>query len=395
MDEFVLEHLTLNGNAASSMFYSAYMLDRDLCLDGTYSTPYKGLFIKYGQGQGMGRGTSKPQLDISMIMLCRSVGGNESNFIVNGDDIVIFDPVVAKRFLSLLKVLRTPISEGKTFMYAKYGEFSGRLIDKLLGILPVYKGRKINIKDDPFGPLRQYGPDGLELIVDNENNPSAKDNGALKRIVKRAASVLCSSEDELSEFSTSLESNPFEHLDIQELLEPSLLNPTEWSELWVYQKFATHRYHQVLASMYSTSTHARPSSRRISRSGRSTLKPHRFGPAHTRPLISKDGQNLLEGLRRQSLLKDCAVGRFPEVQQRLNKLVDYLNSSYVRTSDGHEIIGYGNDDISSIVRRMRRNVNLGTHYSNDTTAETRKSKFNYVKRVNRVAKAWLKKYGVR
>lgn len=163
----------------------------------------------------------------------------------------------------------------------------------------------------------------------------------------------------------------------------------------MYQKFATHRYHQVLAQMYSTSTNARPSSRRISRSGRSTLKPHRFGPAHTRPLISKDGQNLLEGLRRQSLLKDCAISRFPEVQQRLNRLVDYLNSSYVRTSDGHEIIGYGNDDISSIVRRMRRKVNLGTHCQNDTTAETRKSKFQYVRRVNRVAKAWLRKNGIR
>jgi hypothetical protein len=391
MDEFVLEHLTLHGDAASSMFYSAYMLDRDLCLEGTYRTPYEGLFIKYGQGQGMGRGTSKPQLDISMIMLCRSVGGNKDNFIVNGDDIVIFDPVVAKRFKLLLKVLRTPISEGKTFMYARYGEFSGRLIDKVLGILPVYKGRKINIKDDPFGPLRQYGPDGLDLVEDTKHS---KDSDATKRIIKRAASVLCSSEDELSEFSASLESNPFEHLDIKELIEPSILNPTEWSELWVYQKFATHRYYQVLAQMYSTSTHARPSGRRISRSGRSSLKLHSFGPASTRPLISKDGQNLLEGLRRQSLLKDCAVSRFPEVNQRLNKLVDYLNSSYVKTSDGHEIIGYGNDDISSIVRRMRRKVSLGTHCYENTTAETRKSKFNYVRRVNHVAKRWLKKYGV-
>jgi hypothetical protein len=119
--------------------------------------------VQYGKGQPMGTAPSFAAFTISHIHAVRGVGGNDSNFRVIGDDIVISDPDVALRYQELMKVLGVKISLAKSLLNAEKAEFAGRIIDKF-GLWPVYKAAPAALSSDPLGLLRQYGMAGLSLV---------------------------------------------------------------------------------------------------------------------------------------------------------------------------------------------------------------------------------------
>jgi hypothetical protein len=135
---------------------------QDICTSSWLSSSEE-TEIRYGKGQPMGTAPSFAAFTISHIHFARSCGGNDSNFRVIGDDIVISCPKVAERYMDGMKLLGVEISLMKSLMGDSKAEFAGRIIDEI-GLWPVYKASPMRIKSDPLGMVRQYGLAGLSLI---------------------------------------------------------------------------------------------------------------------------------------------------------------------------------------------------------------------------------------
>jgi hypothetical protein len=123
-------------------------------LTGIRSLDYPTVF--YGRGQPMGVAPSFAAFTVSHISLLRALGGNQNTFRVLGDDVLIADEDLYKRYRLGLDLLNVPISPSKSLFGAKLGEFAGRLVDQI-GPWPVYKASKLSIRSDPLGLVRQYG----------------------------------------------------------------------------------------------------------------------------------------------------------------------------------------------------------------------------------------------
>jgi hypothetical protein len=112
--------------------------------------------IFYGRGQPMGVAPSFAAFTVSHISLLRALGGDKNTFRVLGDDVLIADEDLYKRYRLSLDLLNVPISPSKSLFGAELGEFAGRLVDQY-GPWPVFKAGKLSIRSDPLGLVRQYG----------------------------------------------------------------------------------------------------------------------------------------------------------------------------------------------------------------------------------------------
>jgi hypothetical protein len=112
--------------------------------------------VSYGRGQPMGVAPSFAAFTVSHISLIRALGGNSHTFRVLGDDVLIADEDLYKRYRLSLDLLNVPISPSKSLFGAELGEFAGRLVDQF-GPWPVFKAGKLSIRSDPLGLIRQYG----------------------------------------------------------------------------------------------------------------------------------------------------------------------------------------------------------------------------------------------
>jgi hypothetical protein len=134
----------------------------DIC-QGQWTDPSGEVLVEYGKGQPMGTAPSFAAFTLSHIHAVRTVGGNDSNFRVIGDDIVISCPKLAEAYQDLMRELGVEISLMKSLLDDDKAEFAGRIID-IHGLWPVYKASPMSIAADPLGCVRQYGMAGLSLV---------------------------------------------------------------------------------------------------------------------------------------------------------------------------------------------------------------------------------------
>jgi len=362
--EYVVEDLidrlfpSIGHTREFALFLQAYYLDKDLSGIGIYRTPYENLFVRYNCGQAMGRWSSKGQLDFTMLVLSRHVGGNGSNSRINGDDYWTSDSSVGRRFVSQLDYFHIPWSEPKTFMYKRFGEFSGRIVDTT-GILPVFKGRASKWKSDPFGFIRQYGKGGLELYPAN-----------IRRKIEKVAIAL--KDDKLSDFNSKFV-NPYEGFEPPQ--NKSLIERQSWSELWCEQVFADHILREEIDSALSLYMDDAMLSADLSNPHSMYLWERYKKYAHE-----------ISILRQHSLFSRVAVQRFAEPNQRLDRFIDLLNSEVVKTSDGSRIQGYGS--MGPIINRLRRVKAVTTSYKDIEDRRQRPELYKWVNKVYHSLVAW-------
>jgi hypothetical protein len=266
-----------------------------------------------------------------MIKATAAVGGNKDNSAINGDDVIIWDNRVSLNFENLLKRWEIPISELKSFSICPNGEFSGRIITREDGILPVYKGRKLNFPDDPLGAYRQYGEGGLVLLPYN-----------LRKIV--ADVLLCLNEVALMDLNSD---GPKEMDPISKFLSEGekspLLKNFGSTQAWAEQIFEMEK-HSALSELKLIALHEDP------------LAFARFKKMTPLQLMREqmaEQDVLVRRVRRLSGFKTVAVNRFRHPKSRLNLLIDNLNSYHVKTSDGHVIHGYGSSNFAEVMDRLR------------------------------------------
>jgi hypothetical protein len=345
---------------------NAYQLDKDLCELGVYLTPYDQR-VWYDIGQAMGRWTSKQQLDITMIKASAAVGGNGSNSAINGDDVVIWDDRVSQNFDSLLNRWDIPISEMKSFSMCPNGEFSGRIITRDDGILPVYKGRELNFSDDPLGAFRQYGEDGLVLLPIK-----------LRKVISDVMLYL----NEIAVLDLSLDPSEGKLYDpVREFIVnfkdlPRVENYGHTKE-WVEQVFdaelnAAVKTVELIAYHEDITMFA---------------KHKNLTPLQLMAEQSKEIEELKKVIRRRQGFTTVAVNRFSRPNSRLNLLIDNLNSYRVVTSDGHVIHGYGNSTFAKLMEDLKGSNVLSTMKGHDPhEAITREERLQKIRVFNRLAR---------
>jgi len=118
--------------------------------------------VRYRTGQPMGVACSFAAFSLTHTLLIRSLGGNQTNFRVCGDDVIITDRAIALRYCEVMKEIGVEISLSKSLMGMEIAEFAGRTIDKH-GPWQSYKASKLNLSADPLGYVRQYGLAALSM----------------------------------------------------------------------------------------------------------------------------------------------------------------------------------------------------------------------------------------
>lgn len=353
----------LPNSKKGNLLRKAYKVDKMLCSDGVYLTPFNQR-AWYDIGQAMGRWTSKQQLNLTMIRLNVSCGGTHYNSAINGDDVIVWDDEVSRKLEKTFEICDIPISIEKSYIRKRSGEFSGRIITCDEGILPVFKGRKSKLKNDPFGYLRQYGSDGLSLI------PYQK-----RSAVKRVAKYLANQEMGLEEYAAQcgIQVDP---LEAEFLLQKSpVIEKQPWSKLWLDQVFGN--YEPLLAIKPAFDKHMK------------NFFTERLSLEQIQKYTSVY-HAAQERSRRLTDFKYVAVKRFRAPNNRLDTLVDNLNSHIFETSDKFLIVGYGRGEKAKLFMRLRKDVPppLGRHATDDYTKSKAHEKIRYVNRLNKKIRQW-------
>jgi hypothetical protein len=301
----------------------------------SYRTPYENVRVNYGTGQAMGRWVSKYQLDITMILLAQNVGGNSTNTRVNGDDIFFSDTNVAKKFIKQLEMLNVPVSKSKTWLDKPFGEFSGKLADKH-GSLEVYKATLLDTDNDPLGPVRQYGERGLGLVPKK-----------YRKMVEAIASL--EKPYGVESFCTA-KNHPY--LGFMPQLGLTKVDLCKWDERWVRTVF----FKEYLASSMEQAA-------RCKKIMLLWWKHHQKGGNvldHPDYILMKNAwetkTKFVHELRRRGPFGSAAVQRFREPNNKLELLVDNINSPVVETNNGisdHTIVGYGSSENDDLFDRLR------------------------------------------
>lgn len=344
-----------------NLLRKAYKIDKALCERGVYLTPFS-QSAWYSVGQAMGRWTSKSQLNLTMIMASKSCGGTYENSAINGDDVIIWDDQVSYRFEELLEMWEIPISQSKSFIRMTSGEFSGRIITREDGILPVFKGRKTNLVDDPLGLIRQYGHAGFCMLPKS-----------LQKVVKRTAKFL--NDDNVGWMDPAqVDRDEGMGPDVQTFLTEKhpVLESKNHIQQFVEQKFESERTR--LEEEYSTTVKG--------------LAPTGFMPGFVFPAPASLAERLKAAYERSEQLhgfKDVAVKRFQPRNIRLDVFIENLNSRTVRkTSDGHTIPNFGNGPLSKVIDRlMVDDLSVFQGHSN-REAKTKEERLKRVKVLNRL-----------
>ena len=266
----------------------------------------------------MGRWTSKYQLDILMMLLAQKAGASKTNCRINGDDIIFSDTQVARRFIKLLKYLGVPISDQKTFVKKDFGEFSGLIADAT-GIYQVQKESPLDVKRDPFGPLRKYGPRGLSLVPRNLRNAvwavaSLPEPYGLESIRKQSG-------------------NPY--IGFQPVVKSKKFGRISWSQDWVDQAFSEYSMDLL--------------EQRISRVMKHSFRKDISGP--DREALGLYARVLAQKLNKVSelaLFQGATHHHFSTPLQRLDLLADNFDSYSIKTSDGWKLVGYGDPAFDSL-----------------------------------------------
>jgi hypothetical protein len=347
---------------------SAYAVDKELCSEGVYLTPFNQR-AWYDIGQAMGRWTSKSQLNLTMIKLSASCGGNSNNSAINGDDVIIWNDLVSQDFEVLLEKLDIPISIEKSYIRKKAGEFSGKIITSEDGILPVVKGSKENLESDPFGSLRQYGRRGLSLY--------GKTLGMVKRVAKYLGGKQLDVQPYLDETKADEGVSKAEKDFIASIDKTPTLEKGSTSKRMVDQVFFNddELYKEYKAVQFSMD-----------------YDPDMFNQPSLYGQYKQRESELRERIRRLHDFRHVAVKRFSPPISRLDTLIDNLKSHHVTTSDGHRINGFGHGETAHVYERLFQNIPpLFEGKSRDQdNHRLKKARIRQLHRLNRLIKRWEK-----
>lgn len=138
---------------------------------GVWLTPQEGkkftrsLFLQWTRGQPLGLYPSFALFTLTHGFVTRMLELEceaSDTFRIVGDDIVISDPNVSKRYKSLLEVLEVPTSPNKSIVSSEFGEFAGKIITKD-GPLRVEKWKRWSQKDI-FSIFNWLGPRGESFV---------------------------------------------------------------------------------------------------------------------------------------------------------------------------------------------------------------------------------------
>lgn len=132
---------------------------------GSKTMEFDSKYIVCTKGQPLGLYPSFPLFALTHGFVVRSIEreyGLKDTFRVLGDDIVITNSSVAKRYLEVMEALTVPISPSKSIVSDEIGEFAGKVIDKD-GALPVEKWKGFS-RRDPLTLLRWLGIPGAILL---------------------------------------------------------------------------------------------------------------------------------------------------------------------------------------------------------------------------------------
>jgi hypothetical protein len=124
-------------------------------------------------GQPLGLGTSFPSFALAHHRLLESVGARPDQYRILGDDIVIADDRLARRYVQALEELGVPVSPDKTISSSKVAEFAGKVITPE-GVMPTVKWRELSDRNF-LEYARFFGPQFI---------------GALRPRQRRVAEVL-------------------------------------------------------------------------------------------------------------------------------------------------------------------------------------------------------------
>lgn len=340
-EDLLMSFIQSYGAELDRKFTEAFFLDMALCRS-SYYTPYDGVEVNYGTGQAMGRWSSKKELDITMILLAQHCGASGSNSRVNGDDIFFSDNKVASKFLRLLKRLKIPISPMKTYFAKPFGEFSGVIADKY-GSLEIFKASILDVKEDPLGPLRQFGPTGITLVPTEHR--------------KAIWAFACLPEPYGVESVRQFTRYPYD--GFKPKVSTRKIELTSWEVSWVEQEFSTEKEAILL--------------KRIDRLKRLMSVAPSSKSFNVFKEAFEDNCDQLVRLRGPRLVKGSALQRFSEPSNtRLRLFVDNMNAQTVRTSDGWTIEGYGDEELDGFQQRLvEKRVTFTNQYEKAIRPKTR------------------------
>jgi hypothetical protein len=121
----VLQHL-IRKSGDSAMGQSMMTLLSDIVVEGLWIMPDESR-VKWGKGQPLGLGPSFPLFTISHGILLYLLNGGkwDKEFYVLGDDVVIFNDSLSKRYHEVLKRWGVDVSEAKSFSSSYIAQFAG------------------------------------------------------------------------------------------------------------------------------------------------------------------------------------------------------------------------------------------------------------------------------
>lgn len=125
---------------------------------------YKDRMIRWTKGQPLGLYPSFGSFALAhgLLLFVLNDFKHMNAFFVLGDDVVILDETLYKRYISVLSELECPISYAKSLISNNLAEFAGKLLTKDK-IVEQTKWR--NISDDSFlDNLRNIGPKAMRLL---------------------------------------------------------------------------------------------------------------------------------------------------------------------------------------------------------------------------------------
>jgi hypothetical protein len=121
---------------------------------------HEGTAVRYSAGQPMGLYGSFALFALTHNFLLTSLGGTEDQFRVLGDDVIIADAELARKYTEWLKDEDVPVSWHKTLLNAPIAEFAGFIITPT----GLYKGSKYpNGLVEPWSFVEQTRRLGLPL----------------------------------------------------------------------------------------------------------------------------------------------------------------------------------------------------------------------------------------
>jgi len=167
LGELVLDDL-MEGDLSGSMLFSCMNAFMEFAKTD-WMTP-EGKIVSFTQGQPLGLGPSFPCLALQHHVILHECGASHNDYILLGDDVVIFNKTVAHRYEAAMGHYGVPISFSKTIISNVVAEFAGKVITRN-SINSMYGWQAINATNC-IDVLQHHGTKAMSWLPDHLVLPS-------------------------------------------------------------------------------------------------------------------------------------------------------------------------------------------------------------------------------